>query len=573
MPIKHCFFLLSIAVPALLPGVRAQEGVGGNFDCVDTIQDHPVCLFGSICDCVELTSSPDNTCGSTMTSAGQSVEVNEICSQTCDACEEEAPADKDPDCVNIIADHPVCLFGSICDCEELTSSPEYPCGSTMTSAGQSVDVNELCAETCEACDKGEGTVVTVACEDELADHPLCLFAQLCSCETDILSAYSCDGAISSPQGSVQVADVCAKSCNATCTSVQESNDEPEFAGPVYGHLPMGIIDGQRSDVYYTVVQDKVDFVMHFPDTSAWVAFQFWGGDFRGITDGRLPQATSGFECLVDDKIATASDSDEKASRVHCRARRVRHLFTSFSDLPGSTGDMINMYSVTSCNENRALAVTASGVPFCNYDPLDVRNSSLIISSSDRTSELVFVTDMLPDYMGDMLDIDVVHHAENGTFTARWSRSRGYPWGLSGDGTTLNVRWAVSPRGASGWVEGDLAYHGSFAYQRWHKGSDFLFMDSEAQAAHDRKYMAEINANTHRFGEEELEARLKMFRAAPEQDATPTETLDEDIMVLENTATEAPVDDAEDESAGFSMATSIFVLAALVVVVIPTMFVF
>ena len=422
-------------------------------------------------------------------------------------------------CVDIIADHPVCLFGQICDCAALITTTN-PCGSTMTSAGQSVEVNELCPATCNACpeEDNDSNAQDELCQDELENHPLCLFAQLCDCELDILPTYACEDTITSPNGSVQVTQVCAATCDACDTiptTASNEQDQAVIARPVHGHIPMGVIDGARSDVYYTVGQDKIDFVMHFPDTAVWVAFQFWGGDFRGITDGRLPAATSGFECLVDDQAETATDN--KANHVHCRARRVRHLFTSHSALPGAASDLTSRASVTSCTADRALIQTDVGVPFCQYDPFDLSNSSLIISSTDVDSELVFVTDVLPTEAADMTDIAVTHHAENATYTAVWSRSRSYPWGLQGDGTTLSMRWAVSPRGASTWVEGDLQYHGYLGYQRWQRGTDYFFMKKEAQEAHDPKYLEEIHVNTAAYSEDELETRLAVFRTEPGQE--------------------------------------------------------
>jgi hypothetical protein len=186
------------------------------------------------------------------------------------------------ECQDSVASHPVCLFGGLCDCVELTSSS--PCGTDITTGNGSVKVNEICAKTCDACAKH--------CEDTLEKHPLCLFAQLCACAVDIIPTFQCGGTVASPQGDILVNDVCAQSCDA-CDSNDETAGALTFQGPVSGIMPMGIVGGKTTQLEYTVKEESIDFKMTFPDVLVWASFQYWSGDFKALTDGRLPFATSG----------------------------------------------------------------------------------------------------------------------------------------------------------------------------------------------------------------------------------------------------------------------------------------
>lgn len=419
------------------------------------------------------------------------------------------------ECVDSIGSHPICLFGQRCDCVDLTSND--PCGSEIASAMGNVVVNDICSKTCGACGGGDPGEVfdrpaAAPCQDEISEHPLCLFARMCSCESDILPIYGCGGEIESNQGTVLVNNLCRESCDA-CDGGAVLAQAEAYPGNVTDNIPLGTVDGLNSNLKYSFMEDKVNFEITFPDGVAWVAFQFWGGDFKGITDGRLPLATSGFECLVADD----DDNADPVSRVTCRGRRVRHLFTNHDALPGPMDALINRYSVSSCTAERALYQvddTSKGqapVPYCTYDPSDLTNSSLIISSSSG-SELVFVTDVQAPEVVDMTDVDITHDATTGYYEATWSRSREYPLESDIGTSSVNCRWAVSPRGVSTWTEGGLQYHGSHTSKRWLTGKDMMFLDPIALEKFDTGYLEEINANTVLYSREQLQEKLNVFRA-------------------------------------------------------------
>jgi hypothetical protein len=265
---------------------------------------------------------------------------------------------------------------------------------------------------------------------------------------------------------------------------------------------MGIVGGKTTQLEYTVKEESIDFKMTFPDVLVWASFQYWSGDFKALTDGRLPFATSGYECIVK---VPEEGSGFTAESAFCRGRKLSHFITNFADLP-QVPDMFTPQSVSACTSERALQ-EVDGRPYCTFDEANSTMTSLIVNIP---STLLMVTDALEYEDADIENIQIDYDQENGNFVASWTRSRSYPFSLS-DGARLDSRWATSPRGASTWFASGMQYHGQTLPQIWQRGTDYIYLDPQAHEEYDSEYQKATNVNKAGYDdEEEFALRCEIF---------------------------------------------------------------
>jgi len=120
-------------------------------------------------------------------------------------------------CFDALQGSPACRFASLCSCEEFINHPDSSgCGGVFTSEMGDIEVNSLCALSCDACPK--------TCEDELPNGPACNFAGLCSCEDFVNAPEStgCGGVYVSEFGELNINEQCAAYCDA-CPDTSNAN--------------------------------------------------------------------------------------------------------------------------------------------------------------------------------------------------------------------------------------------------------------------------------------------------------------------------------------------------------------
>jgi hypothetical protein len=130
----------------MLPDVTLEDLTSANA-CEDTLADSPACTFGSLCDCNDLINAPESTgCGGTYESPQGPIQIDPLCAKSC-GCPSAGS------CSNELANSPICTFGQICDCETFVNLPDSTgCGGVFTSQQGNINVNDVCAEYCDACE-------------------------------------------------------------------------------------------------------------------------------------------------------------------------------------------------------------------------------------------------------------------------------------------------------------------------------------------------------------------------------------------------------------------------------------
>ena len=127
-----------------LPQLYAED-YQGTATCADTLEENAACKFGGLCDCETLINATESTgCGGVYSSSMGDIEVNSVCAKSC-GCQAT-------NCQDALPESPSCTFGGLCDCETFVNSPESTgCGGVYTSEFGSMEVNDMCANYCDAC--------------------------------------------------------------------------------------------------------------------------------------------------------------------------------------------------------------------------------------------------------------------------------------------------------------------------------------------------------------------------------------------------------------------------------------
>lgn len=136
-------------------------------------------------------------------------------------------------CEDTLPGSPACTFGNLCNCEDLISGPDgVGCGNEYVTGQGSIDVNSVCAKSCDCPAAANVTAGAPLCQDALAESPACRFGGLCECEEFVNSPDStgCGGVFTSEMGDIPVNDMCASYCDACPDAVpMDEMMKEEFA--------------------------------------------------------------------------------------------------------------------------------------------------------------------------------------------------------------------------------------------------------------------------------------------------------------------------------------------------------
>ncbi|KAL3942896.1 MAG: hypothetical protein SGARI_000109 [Bacillariaceae sp.] len=132
--------------PTMLPDVTPDDLAAANV-CEDTLESSPACQFGGLCDCNDFINAPESTgCGGVYSSPQGDIQVDTMCAKSC-GCPSAGG------CSNELANSPVCSFGGLCDCEVFVNAAESTgCGGVYSSPQGNININDVCAEYCDACE-------------------------------------------------------------------------------------------------------------------------------------------------------------------------------------------------------------------------------------------------------------------------------------------------------------------------------------------------------------------------------------------------------------------------------------
>jgi hypothetical protein len=255
---NHCGCEVTAAVDEAVASVEEQAEAPeeeGDENCVDSLDTHPACTMGGVCDCETFVNSPESTgCGGVFASSWGDTQIDSVCNKYCGcgsgtASEAEVAEEVDESCVNTIDTHPTCTLGGICECEAFVSAPESTgCGGVYTSPFGDIQIDSLCNKYCGCnavveAEPAQPQAPVVAgppaaaepslgglgeCQDTLPSHPACRFGGVCTCQEFVSSPESegCGGLWKSEMGDTVINDVCALYCNACVTkSVDELFEE------------------------------------------------------------------------------------------------------------------------------------------------------------------------------------------------------------------------------------------------------------------------------------------------------------------------------------------------------------
>ena len=93
--------------------------------CEDTLATTPMCRFGNICECEDLVVLEGSEgCGGVYSTPQGDITINDVCSKHCGTCSDGSSTQIQSECVDTLADGPMCSFGNVCACEDFVSAPE-----------------------------------------------------------------------------------------------------------------------------------------------------------------------------------------------------------------------------------------------------------------------------------------------------------------------------------------------------------------------------------------------------------------------------------------------------------------
>jgi len=176
--------------------------------------------------------------GEEITAETAALNVDMCLLDTCDtsllpSIEDTKPLGPEEDCLNEIAEHPMCKFGNLCTCENIVNAPESTgCNGVYASSFGDVEINSVCSAYC-GCPSLPNDInvqsVTASkstCLDTLSEFPACKFGGICSCEEFVKMPESsgCGGVFKSSWGEIEINEVCAAHCGA-CPDDPLTNEE------------------------------------------------------------------------------------------------------------------------------------------------------------------------------------------------------------------------------------------------------------------------------------------------------------------------------------------------------------
>ncbi|KAL9186444.1 hypothetical protein ACHAXT_005682 [Thalassiosira profunda] len=290
------------------------------------------------------------------------------------------------DCVDSIAESPVCTFGGVCECEALVAAEETTdgCNGFYSTAFGQIEVRSVCANFC-------GCAVSAAveeaalssppadedCIDSLATHPACLMGNMCDCEEYVNAPEStgCGGVYESEWGNVPIDSVCNKYCG--CNAVVEA---PAPQAPPAAQVPaigLGCTDELASNpaCRFGGLCSCEEFVAGSEGCGGW--YRSEQGDIEVNSVCASYCDACGDQSAEDLFNEAYGEAVELAMKRHCMydtpecEAMLSNLYTCSSEAPGL--DQANAFVrnfVTKMGQEAALASAKLGHPSNHVDSED-----------------------------------------------------------------------------------------------------------------------------------------------------------------------------------------------------------
>jgi hypothetical protein len=145
------------------------------------------------------------------------------------------PNDSEGDCFDELAEHPMCKFGNLCDCETVVNDPlSTGCNGIYKSTWGDLEINSVCNGYCgcpsQTTNESSNQAVVMSkstCQDTILEFPACKFGGVCDCDVfvNMPESTGCGGVFKSSWGETNINEVCGAYCGDCPDELSTSSEQ------------------------------------------------------------------------------------------------------------------------------------------------------------------------------------------------------------------------------------------------------------------------------------------------------------------------------------------------------------